>query len=237
MTGPVLDGPTSSTQSQILPLLLVTLFLELRRTGLHRALSRTFVGVLFSVFGIIETVLVLSIDGMLYQFQWGDLLSALAIFTRTPRRDRTEVEARRRSRGRRSLSLPEVLGDVALPGVDGPVRVADIRVPHHRVDPQLPACTGGSPGHQRQGPEGLSSGQPGQLPSGTGPGLDSRRQLDVFALVMVTPFRCTVAPDPLATDVSRTRCAVVRSRYCVEQTVTSLRVQARDTRSGARADR
>src|SRR4051812_10155229 len=158
MTGPVLDGPTSSTLSQILPLLLVTLFLELRRTELHRALSRTFVGVLFSVFGIIETVLVLSIDGMLYPFQWGDLLSALAIFTRTPRRDRTEVEARRRSRGRRSLSLPEVLGDVALPGVDGPVRVADTRVPHHRVDLNCRPAPEDPPGHQRQGPEGLSSG-------------------------------------------------------------------------------
>jgi hypothetical protein len=32
-------------------------------------------------FGVIETVLVVSIDGMLYPFQWGDLLSALAIFT------------------------------------------------------------------------------------------------------------------------------------------------------------
>ena len=38
-------------------------------------------GLFFFVFGIIETVLVLSIDGMLYPFQWGDLLSALAIFT------------------------------------------------------------------------------------------------------------------------------------------------------------
>lgn len=52
----------ASTLSQILPLLLPTLFLELRRTGLHRALSRTLVG-------------------MLYPFQWGDLLSAPAIFT------------------------------------------------------------------------------------------------------------------------------------------------------------
>jgi hypothetical protein len=33
----------------------------------------------------------------------------------------------------------------------------------------LPVCTGGSPGHQRHGPEGLSGGHPGQLPSGTGP--------------------------------------------------------------------
>src|SRR5882757_573212 len=33
----------------------------------------------------------------------------------------------------------------------------------------LPVCTGGSPGHQRHGPDGLSSGQPGQAFSGTGP--------------------------------------------------------------------
>ena len=38
-------------------------------------------GVFFLVFGVIETVLVLSIDGMLYPFQWGDLMSALAMFT------------------------------------------------------------------------------------------------------------------------------------------------------------
>src|SRR5882757_7083261 len=33
----------------------------------------------------------------------------------------------------------------------------------------LPVCTGGSPGHQRHGPDGLSSGQPGHEFSGTGP--------------------------------------------------------------------
>jgi hypothetical protein len=64
-----------------LPLLLLTLMVELRRTALHRRFSRMLFGVFFLVFGVIETVLVLSIDGMLYPFQWGDLLSALAIFT------------------------------------------------------------------------------------------------------------------------------------------------------------
>jgi hypothetical protein len=77
----VIDGPTASALSQILPLLLLTLMVELRRTALHRTLSRAFVGVCFFAFGVIETVLVLSIDGMLYPFQWGDLLSALTIFT------------------------------------------------------------------------------------------------------------------------------------------------------------
>jgi hypothetical protein len=77
----VIDGPTASALSQILALLLLTLMVELRRTELHRRLSRTLVGVFFFAFGLIETVLVLSIDGMLYPFQWGDLLSALTIFT------------------------------------------------------------------------------------------------------------------------------------------------------------
>ena len=76
----VMDGPTASTLSQILPLLLLTLMVELRRTALHRRFSRLVFGVFFFVFGVIETVLVLSIDGMLYPFEWGDLLSALAIF-------------------------------------------------------------------------------------------------------------------------------------------------------------
>ena len=77
----VMDGPTASTLSQILPLLLLTLMVELRRTALHRRFSKVVFGVFFFAFGVIETVLVLSIDGMLYPFQWGDLLSALAIFT------------------------------------------------------------------------------------------------------------------------------------------------------------
>ncbi|GAB7068782.1 hypothetical protein JCM12141A_30710 [Mycolicibacterium hodleri] len=77
----VMDGPTASTLSQILPLLLLTLMVELRRSALHQRISRVLFGVFFMVFGVIETVLVLSIDGTLYPFQWGDLLSALAIFT------------------------------------------------------------------------------------------------------------------------------------------------------------
>jgi hypothetical protein len=77
----VIDGPTASALAQILPVLLLTLMVELRRTELHRRLSRILVGLCFFAFGVIETVLVLSIDGMLYPFQWGDLLSALTIFT------------------------------------------------------------------------------------------------------------------------------------------------------------
>lgn len=77
----VMDGPTASALAQILPLLLLTLMVEVRRTALHQEYSRSLFGWFFVLFGVIETVLVLSIDGMLYPFQWGDLLSALAIFT------------------------------------------------------------------------------------------------------------------------------------------------------------
>lgn len=77
----VMDGPTASALAQILPLLLLTLMVEARRTALHQAYSRALFGCFFVVFGVIETVLVLSIDGVLFPFQWGDLLSALAIFT------------------------------------------------------------------------------------------------------------------------------------------------------------
>ena len=60
MTIVVMDGPTASTLAQILPLLLLTLILELRRTALHRKVSRILFGAFFVVFGVIETVLVLS---------------------------------------------------------------------------------------------------------------------------------------------------------------------------------
>jgi hypothetical protein len=76
----VMDGPTASALAQILPLLLLTVLIEMRRTALHRKVSRIVIGTFFVLFGVIETVLVLSIDGELYPFQWGDLLSALAIF-------------------------------------------------------------------------------------------------------------------------------------------------------------
>lgn len=80
MTIVVMDGPTASALAQIMPLLLLTLIIELRRTALHRKVSRTTLVAFFVLFGVIETVLVLSIDGELYPFQWGDLLSAITIF-------------------------------------------------------------------------------------------------------------------------------------------------------------
>jgi hypothetical protein len=76
----LLDGPTAATLAQILPVLLLTLTVELRRTQLHRAVSRVLLGVFFFLFGLIETTLVLSIDGAFYPFQWFDICSALIIF-------------------------------------------------------------------------------------------------------------------------------------------------------------
>jgi hypothetical protein len=76
----LVDSATATALAQILPVLLLTLMVELRRTRLHRRLSRLLLGAFFFVFGAIETVLVLSIDGALYPFQWFDICSALIIF-------------------------------------------------------------------------------------------------------------------------------------------------------------
>jgi hypothetical protein len=76
----LVDAPTAIALAQILPVLLLTLTVELRRTQLYRKLSVLRLGAFFLSFGVIETVLVLSIDGALYPFQWFDLFSALIIF-------------------------------------------------------------------------------------------------------------------------------------------------------------
>jgi intracellular septation protein A len=76
----LVDSATAMTLAQVLPLLLLTFAVELRRTRRHRALSRLRLGVFFLVFGLIETTLVLSIDGALYPFQWFGIFSALIIF-------------------------------------------------------------------------------------------------------------------------------------------------------------
>jgi len=76
----VLDVPTATALAQVLPVLLLTLMVEVRRTALHRRFSRLLFGVFFVGFAIVETVLVLSIDGEIYPFRWGDLFSALTIF-------------------------------------------------------------------------------------------------------------------------------------------------------------
>lgn len=76
----LVDKATAATLAQILPVLLLTLAVEVRRNQLHLALSRRLMGMFFVVFGVIETVLVLSIDGIVYPFQPFDAASALIIF-------------------------------------------------------------------------------------------------------------------------------------------------------------
>lgn len=76
----LLDGATAATLSQILPVLLLTLAVEVRRNQLHQNRSRTLVRVFVSAFGIVETLLVMSIDGSIYPFQPFDAMSALIIF-------------------------------------------------------------------------------------------------------------------------------------------------------------
>lgn len=75
-----LDGATAATLAQVLPVLLLTLAVEVRRNQLHLALSRWLMATFFVVFGVIETILVLSIDGAVYPFQPFDAASALIIF-------------------------------------------------------------------------------------------------------------------------------------------------------------
>ncbi|BBZ78735.1 hypothetical protein MANY_40720 [Mycolicibacterium anyangense] len=76
----IVDSATAMTLAQVLPVLLLTFAVELRRTQRHHALSRLQLGLFFAGFGLVETVLVLSIDGALYPFQWFDIASALIIF-------------------------------------------------------------------------------------------------------------------------------------------------------------
>lgn len=76
----LVDSDTAAALAQILPILLLTLAVELRRTRLHRRVSRIRLGVFYFVFGVVETALVLSIDGSFYPFQWFDICSALIIF-------------------------------------------------------------------------------------------------------------------------------------------------------------
>ena len=85
MSGPerpfaILDATTAATLSQILPVLLLTLAVEVRRNQLHQSGSRPLLAAFFIGFGIVETVLVLSIDGALFPFQPFDAVSALIIF-------------------------------------------------------------------------------------------------------------------------------------------------------------
>ena len=76
----LVDAHTAAVLAQILPVLLLTLAVELRRTKLHRRLSRGRLMAFFVIFGLIQTFLVLQVDGTLYPFQWFDIISALIIF-------------------------------------------------------------------------------------------------------------------------------------------------------------
>ncbi len=76
----LVDSATATVLAQVLPLLLLTLTVELRRTRLHARVSRGRLLAFFASFGVVETVLVLSIDGSLYPFQWFDMISAVLIF-------------------------------------------------------------------------------------------------------------------------------------------------------------
>lgn len=61
-------------------MLLLTLAVEVRRNALHRVVSHRRLELFFLAFGLVETVLVLSIDGVIYPFQWFDAGSAAMIF-------------------------------------------------------------------------------------------------------------------------------------------------------------
>lgn len=76
----LVDPPTAATLAQVLPLLLLTLAVEVRRNELHRVGSRLLLRMFFLAFGFAETILVLSIDGAIYPFQWFDAASAVMIF-------------------------------------------------------------------------------------------------------------------------------------------------------------
>ena len=76
----LVDAHTAAVLAQVLPVLLLTLAVELRRTQLNRRLSRGRLMSFFVIFGLIETTLVLHIDGEIYPFQWFDICSALIIF-------------------------------------------------------------------------------------------------------------------------------------------------------------
>jgi len=79
------DAPTATALSQIMPVLLLALILEMRRTEMHqrgRSIRKTriILAVFFGAFAVIETLLVLSIDGRLFPARWSDLVAALVIF-------------------------------------------------------------------------------------------------------------------------------------------------------------
>jgi hypothetical protein len=80
-----LDPATATALAQILPLLLISIMVELRRTRLHlrgrrHRMNRLLLGAFFLFFGLAETLLVLSIDTQLLPLRLADLGAALLIF-------------------------------------------------------------------------------------------------------------------------------------------------------------
>lgn len=75
----LLDSLTAATLAGILPVLLLTLAGELRRTRYMRDKPRL-LALFFIAFGTIETMLVFSIDGAFYPFQWFDSFVGIIIF-------------------------------------------------------------------------------------------------------------------------------------------------------------
>ncbi|MGA0566747.1 hypothetical protein ACO2Q7_05400 [Rathayibacter sp. KR2-224] len=81
----LVDGQTAAAMSNILPILLLAFTVEFRRTALHRRGSRpgwVIAGLAFFyvLFGVVETTMVLSIDGHLLPSKPSDLLLGVAIF-------------------------------------------------------------------------------------------------------------------------------------------------------------
>lgn len=79
----LLHGDTAAALSQILPLLLLALIVEVRRARpgwCRRTRTRAMVTCFLLCFGVIETLFVVSIDGSLLPYRWSDLLAALSIF-------------------------------------------------------------------------------------------------------------------------------------------------------------
>jgi len=79
------DSNTAIALAQILPILLLALMVELRRTELHHRgrspkRTRVILGLFFGAFALVETILVLSIDGHLIPTRPSDLFVALVIF-------------------------------------------------------------------------------------------------------------------------------------------------------------
>ena len=77
----LVDPTTAATLAQILPVLLLTLAVELRRTGwVHGHGRHRIVGLFLIAFGTVEATLLFSIDGAFYPFQWFDSMVGLIIF-------------------------------------------------------------------------------------------------------------------------------------------------------------